>query len=201
MKPTYPKTLTLGFAVLCLLVQACQSGSSSAVQATEEAETTAEATKPAYQSPAAFQAQVGGVWQAYLSLKDALVASEAAQAREKAGMILNALQKVDSTSLALEARPVWVSQARSLQTDVEANRASQEVGQQRAVFERVSKEMYDLVKNWGASGGTVYKQFCPMALGNKGAFWLSAEKQIRNPYFGDAMLQCGEVQDELRFRP
>lgn len=194
----HPKTLTLGLAVLFLLAQACQSGSSSAEEA---GETSAATTKPAYRSSAAFRAQVGDVWQAYLALKDALVASEAAQAGEKAGMILKALQKADHTSLAPADRPVWVSQASRLQNGVEAIRASQEVGQQRIAFERVSQEVYDIVKNWGASGATVYKQFCPMALDSQGAFWLSAEKQIRNPYFGDAMLKCGEVQDELNFRP
>ena len=42
-----------------------------------------------------------------------------------------------------------------------------------------------------------YRQFCPMALGNKGAYWLSDKKPIRNPYFGDAMLTCGETKETL----
>jgi len=32
-----------------------------------------------------------------------------------------------------------------------------------------------------------------MADDNKGADWLSLEKEIRNPYFGSGMLTCGEV--------
>jgi Cu(I)/Ag(I) efflux system membrane fusion protein len=32
-----------------------------------------------------------------------------------------------------------------------------------------------------------------MANNNKGAVWLSAEKDIMNPYYGDAMLTCGNV--------
>jgi Cu(I)/Ag(I) efflux system membrane fusion protein len=30
-----------------------------------------------------------------------------------------------------------------------------------------------------------------------GAYWISDSKEIRNPYFGDAMLTCGEVKKEL----
>ena len=41
--------------------------------------------------------------------------------------------------------------------------------------------------------GKIYKQYCPMALDNSGAYWLSSEKKIRNPYFGDKMLKCGKV--------
>jgi len=32
-----------------------------------------------------------------------------------------------------------------------------------------------------------------MADNNKGAAWISAQKDIRNPYYGDAMLTCGRV--------
>ncbi|MCF6308835.1 MAG: hypothetical protein L3J09_12915, partial [Flavobacteriaceae bacterium] len=44
-----------------------------------------------------------------------------------------------------------------------------------------------------ADGKTVYLEFCPMADGNNGGFWLSYDKEIKNPYFGQAMLTCGEV--------
>ncbi|WP_286813920.1 MULTISPECIES: efflux RND transporter periplasmic adaptor subunit [unclassified Maribacter] len=40
---------------------------------------------------------------------------------------------------------------------------------------------------------TIYIQHCPMADNNKGADWLSLNKAIKNPYFGDKMLHCGSV--------
>ena len=36
-----------------------------------------------------------------------------------------------------------------------------------------------------------------MAFDNQGAYWLSNAKQIRNPYFGEKMLTCGEVKEKL----
>jgi Cu(I)/Ag(I) efflux system membrane fusion protein len=36
-----------------------------------------------------------------------------------------------------------------------------------------------------------------MANNNKGAVWLSTEKEIRNPYYGDKMMRCGEILEEL----
>jgi Cu(I)/Ag(I) efflux system membrane fusion protein len=47
-------------------------------------------------------------------------------------------------------------------------------------------------------GNIIYVQHCPMADNNKGADWLSTEKEIRNPYFGSSMLTCGEVTSELK---
>jgi hypothetical protein len=36
-----------------------------------------------------------------------------------------------------------------------------------------------------------------MAFNNEGAFRLSDNKTIRNPYSGDKMLTCGEVRETL----
>ena len=45
--------------------------------------------------------------------------------------------------------------------------------------------------------GKLYYQYCPMAFNNKGAYWLSNEEAIRNPYFGDKMLKCGLVERDI----
>jgi Cu(I)/Ag(I) efflux system membrane fusion protein len=37
-----------------------------------------------------------------------------------------------------------------------------------------------------------------MAFDNKGAYWLSETEEIRNPYFGDVMLGCGETKEILK---
>jgi Cu(I)/Ag(I) efflux system membrane fusion protein len=42
-----------------------------------------------------------------------------------------------------------------------------------------------------------FRQFCPMAFDNSGGFWLSNSDEILNPYFGDIMLTCGNVEEEL----
>jgi Cu(I)/Ag(I) efflux system membrane fusion protein len=37
-----------------------------------------------------------------------------------------------------------------------------------------------------------------MADDNKGADWLSTEESIKNPYYGQSMLTCGEVTDTIK---
>jgi hypothetical protein len=37
-----------------------------------------------------------------------------------------------------------------------------------------------------------------MANENTGAFWLSNEKEIKNPYFGSMMLKCGSVKETIQ---
>jgi Cu(I)/Ag(I) efflux system membrane fusion protein len=66
---------------------------------------------------------------------------------------------------------------------------------QRSHFETLSDNLISAVAYFGVEENTVYKQYCPMAFKDKGAFWLSGEKEIKNPYFGEAMLTCGEVKE------
>jgi len=55
-----------------------------------------------------------------------------------------------------------------------------------------------MLQTFGNSGNTPrYYQYCPMAFDNKGAYWISNETEIRNPYFGEKMLKCGENKDTL----
>ncbi|MFT7036414.1 MAG: hypothetical protein ACJA2S_004943, partial [Cyclobacteriaceae bacterium] len=68
---------------------------------------------------------------------------------------------------------------------------------QRDHFNTLSDNVYDLIKSTSANERAIYRQFCPMAMNNKGAYWLSAEKEVNNPYFGDMMLHCGSVKEEL----
>jgi hypothetical protein len=68
---------------------------------------------------------------------------------------------------------------------------------QRIVFETISRNMYALLKAVDLKNAHVYHQYCPMAFNEKGAFWLSDNAEIFNPYFGKKMLECGEVTDSL----
>ena len=71
------------------------------------------------------------------------------------------------------------------------------IEEQRGHFEQISALMHALAGNGQFEGQRLYKQFCPMAFDNKGAYWLSLEENVLNPYFGDRMLNCGYVEEVL----
>ena len=58
--------------------------------------------------------------------------------------------------------------------------------------------MFSLLKQADLRNAGIYRQYCPMAFNDKGAYWLSDETDIKNPYFGKKMLECGEVTDTLK---
>lgn len=67
----------------------------------------------------------------------------------------------------------------------------------RASFQTLSDALFDLLRSVQYHGGKVYQQYCPMAFDNKGAAWLSNSTDVINPYFGDKMLNCGELRDSI----
>lgn len=134
----------------------------------------------------------------YLQLKNALTNDNTDDAA-KAGIALEAAFKsFDKTALTAEQKKTYEdieSDAREHAEHIGANAGK--IAHQREHFDLLSKDMYDLVKALGA-GQTLYKDFCPMYNDNKGAFWLSETKEIKNPYFGKSMQTCGSVKEELK---
>src|SRR5690554_6119855 len=70
-----------------------------------------------------------------------------------------------------------------------------DIEEQRAQFNALSNNIIDMTESFGLETDKVYKQFCPMAFDDAGAHWLSESDEVLNPYFGDMMLHCGEVQE------
>ncbi|MGO2101657.1 DUF3347 domain-containing protein [Psychroflexus halocasei] len=68
--------------------------------------------------------------------------------------------------------------------------------QKRKNFYHLSEIMTKYVMTVGTSE-PIYEQYCPMYDNDRGATWLSLNKEIRNPYFGSKMLKCGEVQNKF----
>ena len=150
------------------------------------------------EAPQAFRAQLGGLVQAYLPLKDALVASDLSAARVALASFGESLKTVDMTLLAGDAHDYWMAQSRALAAHAEQVAAEDSLEGVREQFAYLSAALITTVKAFGLAGeGSVYVEHCPMALDDEGADWLSAEPVVRNPYFGDAMLSCGAVTDTL----
>lgn len=81
---------------------------------------------------------------------------------------------------------------------VQAIAENASIENQREHFIILNENMVALAIQIQGLPSTIYIQKCPMANNNKGAIWLSTDEEIRNPYYGDAMLTCGSVIDTLK---
>ncbi len=146
-----------------------------------------------------FKSQLTRVYDAYLKMKDAFVASDAKKASGEAIKVRNAIEAVDMGLLKGDAHTMWMEHLKTLRQSINSIAGSSDIEGQRTAFSGFSNHLYSAIKTFGLLDKTVYYQFCPMAFDDKGAYWLSETDAIRNPYFGDAMLKCGETKETSTF--
>jgi hypothetical protein len=132
----------------------------------------------------------------YIHVKTALVNSNAAEAKNGANAILGVLKSFDKSLLPAEQKAAYDKSIGGLKASANNIAAASDIEKQREQFAALSNQAYELAKTFGA-GKTLYHDHCPMAFGNKGAMWLSESKDIKNPYFGEKMLECGTVEEAI----
>ncbi len=123
------------------------------------------------------------VYNHYLKLKDNLVSSDSAAAQLSGKELASALSKIqgcENTS----ALAVKIASTNDLKG-------------QRSQFTALSSDIIALIKHTEISSGKLYIQHCPMANEGEGASWISAEEEVRNPYYGEEMLECGSVKETI----
>ncbi|MBK8556947.1 MAG: efflux RND transporter periplasmic adaptor subunit [Lewinellaceae bacterium] len=146
----------------------------------------------------AANAAIGKILDAYLALKDALVNSDLSAASSKAKQMLRQVEQTDMSLFSDKNHVLWMQQSDQLKKGLNTLIAAKNLVDARTVFLSVSNSMAVLARNFGPFPNTVFVQHCPMALDGKGADWLSLDPNIRNPYFGEAMLKCGETTEKIQ---
>jgi Cu(I)/Ag(I) efflux system membrane fusion protein len=139
-----------------------------------------------------FQKDFKKVLQSYLQMKDAFVVSDSEQVSAFAKATSKSLKSITIGSLGKMEQ----SHIKKSIEMLDAIAKNEDLENQRDHFVILNENMVVIAMN--VKGATpIYVQKCPMANNNKGAVWLSTEKDIKNPYYGDAMLTCGSVIEEI----
>ncbi len=172
----------IGLAALALAtLVACQSNQ----QAKETKDTAVVTTDTALHASLTFKDQkLQTIYTAYINLKDQLVATKLETAKPAATELAKALQGF-----------AGCENAATIASKI-AN--AQDIKTQRAAFTDLNVEVIPVFKHAALTSGTIYVQHCPMANNGDGGDWLSSEKKIQNPYYGDEMMECGRVAEEIK---
>lgn len=134
----------------------------------------------------------------YLQVKNALVNDKGREAASSAKAMTVALGKLDKSLLTAEQKSDFDKDMESIQEDAEhISKKGDDIAHQRSHFASLSEGVYNLVKAFG-SNRPLYHDHCPMAKDSQGAMWISETKEVKNPYFGSAMLTCGSVEEVIK---
>ncbi|MFT3947664.1 MAG: DUF3347 domain-containing protein [Agriterribacter sp.] len=165
------------------------------------AETPAEEKKIPVLSDA-FNSSFEKVLTTYYSLRDALVASDTAQANAASSSLITAvgevkLDELKSADTANIIIPTAKTYTDGIASESKGLLGEPDIEQKRKAFQMISTGLFDLVRTVRYDKQKVYMLHCPMAFDNAGADWLSNTTEIKNPYFGSKMLTCGSVADSV----
>jgi hypothetical protein len=166
---------------VCLLAMAsCGNPDKDSAKVTDSVAVTTPVTSKtvSFKEP-----EIQGIYENYIVLKDILVKGDEQGAREAAKVLsgkLSLYKGCENTALIADK----INAAKSLKD-------------QRKEFTYLSSDVIALFKHATLSEGTIYVQHCPMANNGEGGDWLSSQKEVRNPYYGDEMLECGAVIEEI----
>ena len=145
----------------------------------------------------AFQDQLQVVFNAYVQLKATLLKEDLKKVEVASKQLLEDLSKVDMELLRDdEAHKHWMAVEKKLKTDATSLSKSSKIEEQRRYFKSLSSHLANAIEVFGINEN-VYLQFCPMGDDNTGAYWLSKDEKVINPYFGGAMLTCGDVKQVI----
>jgi len=144
-----------------------------------------------------FQNQIKVVFNDYIKLKDALLKDDSNNVIIEAKGLLGNLTKVDMKLLKdKEAHGHWMSLEKEIKASARSISNTSNIESQRNHFKHLSSHLISTIQTFGINE-KVFVEFCPMVDDNNGAYWLSREKKVINPYFGGAMLTCGEVKQVI----
>jgi Cu(I)/Ag(I) efflux system membrane fusion protein len=142
--------------------------------------------------PESFRQQLTRLVENYFAIKNGLAEDDTLQAKASAQKALRTLHRISSSGLHEISRTKWEELRGPVENSLQHIGNMTHIGQQRRHFNQLSELLIEAVEIFGLTRDKTYRAYCPMAFDNKGADWLSETEEIRNPYFGPAMLLCGE---------
>ena len=133
---------------------------------------------------------------AYLPLKNALIEGNAKSAQAYSANLFSTISK-SNIQLDKTTQDEFNIYQKQLIHQLEQFNKFSKIDQQRKLFIQINQNLIELLMSINYQQDGLFIQHCPMVDNNTGADWLSIDKKILNPYYGDLMLNCGEINKQL----
>lgn len=133
------------------------------------------------------------LFKSYMKWKNMLVKDNFKDAQKMAVEMKDELSKIKPDQFKADEKNTWAKLNSKLNESLQHVGHFSTIQELRKGFQVTSKTMIEIANSFKPFNETLFIQHCPMADDNKGADWLSMEKEILNPYFGSSMLTCGDV--------
>lgn len=133
----------------------------------------------------------------YLAMKNAFIVSDSKGIDNAAFAMRDHVKEVDLKSLKGEGKEAWVQHASAYNIKLTELLHITGMQERRAYLSHLSEIIYCTIKSFRLNELKLFAVYCPMAFDGKGAYWISESEEIRNPYFGAKMMDCGTIEEKL----
>ncbi|HQR94497.1 MAG: hypothetical protein B7Y15_10060 [Bacteroidetes bacterium 24-39-8] len=173
-------------------------------QPTEKGGQTGNGTAKSWQvstNSSAFNQSFENLLTAYLQLKDQLVAEKDSGIAQATRAIILASDSLKLNELKADTNLVQAAFSYSDGISSEAQGLLEETNllSKRRSFQMISDQFYDLINTVQYNQKVLYRFYCNKAFEDQGAYWISDQKNLTNPYLPNATPLCGEIKDTLLF--
>lgn len=128
----------------------------------------------------------------YNHLKDALVEGNQEKAAKAGETVKIAIENFDTHQFASVKNDLANTMKSAISEAEQISKSPLE--KQREQFNLLSQNLIKLIKITGTIK-KLYVDYCPKYQNGKGGVWLSELKEIQNPYFGNKLLDCGQIKE------
>jgi membrane fusion protein, copper/silver efflux system len=146
---------------------------------------------------AAAERELERVVTAYLDVTLALSRDDAAASRRAAGALGSALAAADFHGVDRAVAADWLQARDAMRQPAGTMAGTSDLPTLRRELVGISQRLEAAVRQYpGERAGPLFRIVCPMVEGRRGT-WLARHEVVENPYFGAAMLDCGEVEGKV----
>jgi Cu(I)/Ag(I) efflux system membrane fusion protein len=158
------------------------------------ADDVSSAPPPAPPVSPAFREALRPIVEVYLEVQAQLANDDLDAARQSLSDLAEVANEA-SPEGSRRALGEWQRVASKLVGHARHGASSSDAGDLRNAFEHLSMQLSEVLRLFGNPlDAPLQLAFCPMAFDSKGAEWIQEDGALRNPYYGQAMLRCGEFR-------
>ncbi len=144
--------------------------------------------------PPAFRAGLRPIVESYLEAQAQLARDDVDAARQSLSDLATRANEASPEGSRRAIRE-WQRIASKLVGHARHGASSNDTADLRNAFEHLSMQLSELLRVFGNPlDAPLQLAFCPMAFDSKGAEWIQQDGPLENPYYGQAMLRCGEFR-------
>lgn len=139
---------------------------------------------------------LGKLLREYFPIWQALAGDDLPSAKASAGKLESGTHQFHGLPGSAEASDFFETTLAAVSKSAGEIASATDIDAARKAFEIVSNTLVRAVQAVGLNADTpAHLAFCPMAFEGRRADWLQNDKELLNPYFGAAMLRCGEFEE------